>query len=133
MAKFTRHSTLLNMRATYMLNSIHPIDKAALVDLLRSTDDIDRFTRDAIADALERQSGVRLELTQGRGTPASYTSRLATLHEYQEIAADVAQAKADDLPKPAAHVAANRRISIAKVRRAMRHAPRTFRIERVSK
>lgn len=83
MVKITRHSDELNGRATFILNGIHAGDARALIALFRSDVPIDRATRDAIADALERKSGVRLELK--RGNEAPLTSHFETELNYQEM------------------------------------------------
>jgi hypothetical protein len=53
---------------------------------MRSNEPIDRQTRDAIADALERTEGVRLELK--KGNEASWTKRAETRLRWQGIADD---------------------------------------------
>lgn len=89
MAKVTgSHSGPLNMRAAFVLNGVHAGDASALIELMRSSEPIDRQTRDAIADALERRKGVRLELR--RGNEAALTRRFETMLQYQNIADNVA-------------------------------------------
>ena len=90
------HSGPLNMRAAFTLNGVHQGDPSDLVRLLRSNESIDRQTRDAIADALERESGIRLEFH--RGNEAPFLTRMDTELRYQHIA----DAVIDMLKKPGA-------------------------------
>lgn len=85
MAKITSgHSGPLNMRATFTLNGVHRGDASILVDLMRSDETIDRQTREAIANALERTKGIRLEFHRGNDAP--FTAHAETQLRYQEIA-----------------------------------------------
>lgn len=132
------HSDELNMRAAYLLNGVHPGNEQALIDLFRSDVALDRSTRDAIADALERKTGLRLRLVREKGfqNKPSLIDELKLIAEYQEIAADV-QAEANsegsrrgiDPKRCVKHakdiVAERRQISLAKVKVALREAYRT--------
>ena len=121
--KITRHADPLNMRASFVLNGIHDGDKQVLVDLFSSDLEIDRQTRDALVEALKRRDGIRLELVRANGRPASFTARLRTMHEYQEIADEVAALmKAGDVPKAAKSKVMERRgIGEAKLKKALRY------------
>lgn len=132
-----QHSGPLNMRAAHMLNGVHPgrkqTGKQILAALFRSDEPIDRQTRDAVADALERERGLRLELVLDKGWQTrnrAMTDELALLYEYQTIAEEVA-ARAAEIAvekglapsrcmKPAkVDVAAARNISADKVKDAL--------------
>lgn len=78
------HSGPLNMRAAFVLNGVWKGDASALIDLMRSNETIDPQTREAIAEAFERKSGLRLELHKGNEAPLA--ARLPTELRYQEIA-----------------------------------------------
>jgi hypothetical protein len=76
------------MRAAFVLNGVRKGNKTALIDLMRSDETIDRETRLAIAEALERRKGVRLEFH--RGNEAPFMQRAKTEFLYQQIADSVA-------------------------------------------
>lgn len=82
------HSGPFNMRASFTLNGVHKGSANDLVELMRSSEPIDPQTREAIADALERKSGVRLEFH--RGNEAPLTDHFETELKYQQIADSVA-------------------------------------------
>lgn len=116
------------MRAAFLLNNVlGGGGKQVLIDLFRSNVELDRETRDAIADALEREDGIRLELVMGAGRPAFYTDRLKTWHEYQEIADEVAALIASgDVPKAAKSKVMERRgIGEAKLKKALAYRRRS--------
>jgi hypothetical protein len=76
------------MRAAFVLNGVAKGDKSALIELMRSDEEIDRETRLAIADAFERRKGIRLELHPGLQAPL--LTRTGTEFLYQQIADSVA-------------------------------------------
>jgi hypothetical protein len=132
------HSDELNMRAAFMLNGVHPPDEQSLIALFRSDVPLDRATRDAIADALQRKRGLRLKLVRAKGfqNKPALVDELKTIAEYQEIAIEVeAEAKSEAARRgiPAKRclkhakdaIAARRGISPAKVKDALSEARRT--------
>jgi hypothetical protein len=78
------HSGPLNARVAFTLNGVQRGDGSELIDLMRSDEPIDRQTREAIADALERREGVRLEFHRGNDAPA--VEHWETELHYQDIA-----------------------------------------------
>lgn len=134
------HSDELNMRAAFMLNGVHPPDEQSLIALFRSDVPLDRATRDAIADALQRKRGLRLKLVRSKGFPnkPALVDELKGIAEYQEIAAEVeaeacrVAARLGAATPTRGHrkeakqtVAERRKISLAKVKDALGEARRT--------
>jgi len=137
-AKITNHEDARCGRVANMLNGWESSEKGVdwLIELFRSDAMIDQATRIAIADALERKSGLRLMLVGANGTPTSGTKRLRKQHEYQEIADDVlARIAEGEVEKNAkTDVARDRNIGIRKVANALayrRGAGRTFTITKL--
>ena len=135
MIKITSHTDALNMRASFTLNGVEDYGVDSLIELFRSNVPIDRNTRDAIADALARKKGRRLDLIKAKPN-RPLVARISTLYEYQQIADAVAKHVASgDRPKAAkSKVMEERRISLDKVKKALRHRKHTaFRISRVDR
>jgi hypothetical protein len=122
-SKITNHSDLENYLVANMLNGWESSEqgKKWLIELFRSNVVIDRQTRDAIANALERDEGLRLKLVRGDQRPTAGTAKLRLQHELQEIADDVtARIAAGEVPKNAkADVARERGIGLTKVKDAL--------------
>lgn len=129
------HSGPLNMRVAFTLNGVHRGDGAAeLIELMRSSETIDRQTREAIANALERRSGVRLEFHKSNEAP--FLEDLETELKYQEIADSVAALlKAGAVPKNAKRdVAEKFGVSLRTVSTALRRRRGSiFRVEKVER
>jgi hypothetical protein len=121
-----------------MLNGWEDSDKGEqwLIELFRSDTEIDRETRNAIADAIERDTGLRLDLVRADSKPTSGSRRMRLQHEYQEIADEVLaliregdrlRAAGEPVPKQLEEknakddVAKRRRISPRKVAAALRY------------
>ena len=79
-----RRAGPLNIRAVFILDGVDTGNGAALIRLMRSNEPIEKATRDAIADALERRRGTRLEFH--RGNEATKIQRGVTEMRYQSIA-----------------------------------------------
>lgn len=124
-AKITFHKDARCGRVANMLNGWEDSKqgKQWLVELFRSDAEIYRETRTAIADALERDTGLRLELVKPDGRPTAGIRQLKLQAEYQEIADDVlARIEAGEIEKNAkADVARDRGISARKVADALRY------------
>jgi len=89
------------MRAAFTLNGVHEGDATDLIRLLRSDEAIDRQTREAMADALEKKEGIRLEFHGGYEAPL--VSHLETFEHRQKVDDEfqrlTAEFEADGVPK----------------------------------
>jgi hypothetical protein len=120
------------MRAAFTLNGVWQGDETALIELMRSDEPIDRETRVAIADALERRKGIRLELH--RGNTAPLLKRAETEFLYQKIADSVAARIASGTAEKRAkgEAAAEFEVSLRTVATALKWKRRTpYRIDKI--
>jgi len=130
--KVTRHADELNARAAATLTGLEDFGDEALAELFGSERGPDRQVLDLLAAASRKRTGLRLKLIRDK-PHRPFVARLATWHEYQQIAYEVDELIRDgDAAKVAKGKVMDRRgISLAKVKDALSYARRTpYRISR---